>query len=320
MAGAFALCLVLLLLCDLSAADASLASTDADAMLSSFLETAATQAPFDPLSTLPYRIDMPRGTGPVYDNSRVFPSPCSTCEHFTSSLAKIVLNQSIVGNTTAIAVQAQIICTQDGLAPSLKVECNRWTAITDFLKSLGFFSDKKSDIIALKFYPRSYCTDINRCVPASSGQEEQIVGPKQFAIVRMKLLKNVTTIFPPAHKSWPVFVKLFLDELAEAVGVSPERLELHFHPVSPNIAEVVVKPKLNPLQRLVDSHKKTHKEEVMGDDPVDFVADRIKRKVETGKLNRNPQRITSLIDTAFQVQVFIMQFDRAFKYFNGLVV
>jgi len=278
------------------------------------------QAPaFDTLSTLPYRLSFPRGSGPLYDNSRVYPSACSTCQHFVSTLAKAVLTKKLVGMHYNITDQAQILCTQDGLAPSLQVECNNWKKIQSFLHRLGFFSRVKSDIAALKFYPRSYCADVDRC--RAPNTPPRAVGANSFSIVRFKMLKNVTALLPPAHKSWPVFVKLFLSDLAKAVHVAPERLELHGHAISPDVAEVVIKPPLNSLQKMVDSQtrQKDDKELVEGDDPVQYVADRMKRLIETGQLNRDPDRSTALIDTQFSVQVFVLNFKRAFKYFNGLI-
>eukprot|EP01006_Ploeotia_vitrea_P048948 TRINITY_DN67290_c5_g2_i1.p1 TRINITY_DN67290_c5_g2~~TRINITY_DN67290_c5_g2_i1.p1 ORF type:complete len:1313 (+),score=817.69 TRINITY_DN67290_c5_g2_i1:39-3977(+) len=235
-------------------------------------------------------------------SARAFPnSPCASCRFVVFHLAKEAIELKLTEED--IIIHAQTYCQQESLAQPLRLQCNVYEDVAEWLRKGGMLPDlaaagKPVDYEQFANAPERFCERVALCGdrPKDDPHPAQPtpVGPPGAVIMRMKLKSNVTSI-SRSSAQWSEFVKVFLGDVADALNIPAARLQLHMH-ADDELTEVVIR-----RDDGSDSHPQPGVVRTTSETP-EQLAHRFKVMVASGKLPKHPWRILSHVDPSFKVQ------------------
>lgn len=240
----------------------------------------------------------------IFDRSR-----CETCQSLVSHVANAVRDKAL--SRYDAVVEAQAACWRGtGVSELVGVSCGDFTAMEALLMRMLLLRAGADDanveavdaaLAAQDAQP--FCQRARLC-----GSDDTDRVGTLGAVARVRLVTNLADI-PVSSPRFQDFVRAFIGALAEALGVSRSRLELHVHKGDELHPEITVrpprstdKPVRNPHSEMVARNR--------GLDPVGLARNLRDMVAARATQLYGANKATGLIDSTFPVDVYELKPER----------
>lgn len=241
-------------------------------------------------------VAFPEGAG----DGRVFSKPaCTVCKDTVTAVAGAVRDRGLSKYDAVVEAQAE--CWRGSDSRLLGVECGSFAQVQAWLQHMQLVRGGGAETDALEAVdlqlaledPQPFCERVNLC----GKPHTDVLGPNA-AVVRMRLRRDVRH-----HGHFPQFVRAFLGEIANALGISRSRLELHMQRRDPLYPEVAIRPP-RPSDRPVHNPEAEAVVRARGLSPLALARNFRDMMAASHSRLTGPHRTTALIDVAFPVEVY----------------